>query len=280
MGPAKSGNGALKKPAIKPANQSAKSAAKASVKGAVKGSTPSMSVGEVVAWLKRSGTKKTLDGMSRYGIPSTRALGVTMAAMKAMAKTLGRDHALAGGLWATGWYEARMLAALVDEPERLTLAQMNGWVDDFDNWAICDTVCFALFDRSPLAWERAAPWAGSDAEWVKRTGFVLMACLAHHDKAAAEADFLPFLPLIEKGARDERNFVKKGVSWALRAIGRRSPKLRIAALAVAERLALSKDDAARWVGKDALRDLHRASAHGKESGKKPGKKPGKKKAED
>lgn len=222
------------------------------------GKGASMSVDEAVAWLKRSGTKKTIDGMARYGIPSTRALGVTMAAMKGMAKTLGRDHALAQALWAAGWYEARMLAALVDEPEKVTVSQMNAWVDDFDNWAICDTVCFALFDRSPLAWKRAAPWARSEAEWVKRTGFVLMACLAHHDKAAAEADFLPFLPLIEKGARDDRNFVKKGVSWALRAIGRRSPKLRVAALAVSERLAASKDEAARWVGKDALRDLRGA----------------------
>ena len=236
-------------------------------KGAVKrksqaAGTP-MSVDDVVAWLKRSGSKKTIDGMARYGIPSTRALGVTMAAMKGMAKTLGRDHALAEALWATGWYEARMLAALVDEPEKVTLAQMNAWVEDFDNWAICDTVCFALFDRSPLAWKRAAPWAKSDAEWVKRTGFVLMACLAHHDKAAAEADFLPFLPLIEKGARDGRNFIKKGVSWALRAIGRRSPKLRIAALAVSEKLAASKDDASRWVGKDALRDLRGAAVRKK-----------------
>lgn len=244
------------------------------MKGAVKGKKTaagaSMSVEDVVAWLKRSGTKKTIDGMARYGIPSTRALGVTMAAMKGMAKTLGRDHALAEALWATGWYEARMLAALVDEPEKVTAGQMNAWADSFDNWAICDTVCFALFDRSPLAWKRAAPWARSDAEWVRRTGFVLMACLAHHDKAAAEADFLPFLPLIEKGARDDRNFVKKGVSWALRAIGRRSPKLRIAALAVSEKLAASKDDAARWVGKDALRDLNRAVARKKPAKKKTG----------
>jgi 3-methyladenine DNA glycosylase AlkD len=132
---------------------------------------------------------------------------------------------------------------------------MNAWAGSFENWGDCDTVCFFLFDRTPLAWEKARLWATSPREFVKRAGFVLMACLALHDKAAPDRRFLPFLPVIEKGARDQRNFVKKGVSWALRAIGRRSLPLNAAALALARRLAQSEEAACRWVGQDAGRDL-------------------------
>lgn len=125
----------------------------------------------------------------------------------------------------------------------------------FENWAGCDTVCFHLFDRTPLAWEKARQWSTSPREFVKRAAFVLMACLALHDKVAPDKSFLAFLPLIQKGVHDERNFVKKGVNWALRAIGRRNLALNAAALAVAKRLALSEEAACRWVGKDALREF-------------------------
>ena len=172
-----------------------------------------------------------------------------------MAQRIGKDHALALALWDSGWYEARLLAALVGEPERLTRRQMNAWAAGFENWADCDTACFHLFDKSPFAWEKARQWAGSRREFVKRGAFALMASLALHDKAAPDANFLAFLPLVELGARDERNFVRKGVSWALRGIGRRNQALHSAALVVARRLAQSVSAAPRWVGKDALRDL-------------------------
>ncbi len=134
---------------------------------------------------------------------------------------------------------------------------MDAWCRDFDSWGIVDTVCFTLWDRSPHAWPKATQWVKRKPEFEKRAGFVLMACLAAHDKKAADADFLPFLPLIEKGASDERNFVKKGVSWALRHIGHRSTKLHAAAIKTATRLSKSSDRTERWVGKDALRDLQR-----------------------
>jgi 3-methyladenine DNA glycosylase AlkD len=138
---------------------------------------------------------------------------------------------------------------------RLTPAQMDRWCRDFDNWGVCDTVCFSLFDRSPHAWSRVEPWALSEKEFVRRAGFALLACLGVHDKAAGDEAFARCLPLIERGAGDDRNFVKKGVSWALRVLGRRSPALNASAVALAQRLAASPDPPARWVGKDALRDL-------------------------
>jgi len=214
-----------------------------------------MDKNEILTWLERSGTRRNVEGMARYGIEAERAFGVTMGTLLTLRKRLGKDHALSLALWESGWYEARLLAALVGEPQRVTRRQMNAWAAGFENWADCDTVCFHLFDRTPFAWEKARQWAASPREFVKRAAFVLMACLALHDKAASDRQFLAFLPLIEKGARDERNFVKKGVNWALRAIGRRNLALNAAAVAVAKRLAVSEEASCRWVGKDALREM-------------------------
>jgi 3-methyladenine DNA glycosylase AlkD len=212
-------------------------------------------VDTVVASLKRLANKRTRDGLGRYGIPSDNALGVTIGAIQKLAKSIGRDHALAEALWQTGWYEARLLASFVDDAERVTPAQMDRWCRDFDNWGICDTVCFALFDRSPHAWRKVPKWAGRRSEFEKRGAFALLACLALHDKNATDDAFLPFLPLIERAATDNRNFVKKAVNWALRAVGGRSAALNAAAVAVSRRLARSPDATAKWVGKDALRQL-------------------------
>lgn len=219
------------------------------------GSSLEAEVQSALTWLKRHATKRTREGMARYGLPSDNALGVSVADIRLLGKQLGRNHELAAALWKTGCYEARMLTSFVDEPGRVTSAQMDRWCRDFDNWGICDTLCFHLFDRTPFAWKKAVQWPASHREFVKRAGFALMASLVVHDKAAPGPRFLAFLPLIEQGAQDERNFVKKGVNWALRCIGKRDPALNLAAIAVAKRLALSKEASCRWVGKDALREL-------------------------
>src|SRR5262249_141087 len=201
-------------------------------------------------------TKTTRDQMApRYGIHTQRAFGVPMAAMLKLAKRLGRNHELALALWQTGWYEARMGSSMIDEPERVTPAQMDRWCRDFANWGMCDTVCFKLFDQVPHAYRKVEQWSSRNEEFVKRAAFALLASLALHDKRAEDETFARFLPLLEHAARDERNFVKKSVSWALRAIGRRSPKLSAAAVALAQRLVASTHASARWVGRDALNDL-------------------------
>jgi 3-methyladenine DNA glycosylase AlkD len=214
---------------------------------------------EVVAWLKQSGSKAVRDGMARYALPSDKAFGISMSNLQGLAKRLGKDHELAAALWATGLYEARMVAAYVDEPEKVTAAQMDRWARDFDNWGHCDTLCFALFDRTPHAWAKVDQWAVKKDEFVRRAAFALLASLVAHDKQAADAQFLHGLSLIEDGAQDERNFVKKGVNWALRCIGKRNAALNKAAVSLAQRLAASKDPAPRWVGKDALRELTSAA---------------------
>ena len=156
--------------------------------------------------------------------------GISVGALRTYAKRLGTNHPLALKLWKTGWLDAQILASFLGDPKQLTVAQMDAWCRDFDNWGTVDTACFALFDRSPHAWGRVAPWVKRRDEFQKRAGFVMVACLAAHDKAAPDPAFMKCLPLIEAGAADDRNFVKKGVSWALRHIGHRSPALHAAAL--------------------------------------------------
>jgi len=212
-------------------------------------------VESALAWLKGRASKATLDGMARYAIPSDNALGVAMKDMKALGKKLGRNHELATALWKTGVYEARMMCSFVGDPARITPAQMDRWCRDFDNWAICDTICFNLFDRTPHAWTKVTQWSNKRSEFEKRTAFALLWCLSMHDKRAGNEPFVQGLALIERAADDERNFVKKAVNMALRAIGKRNRALNTAAVAVARRLANSQGSAAQWVGRDALREL-------------------------
>lgn len=216
-----------------------------------------MTVRQVLTWLRQHGSRKNVAGMARYGIRARKVLGVSMAAMQPLVGELRGDHALARALWRTGWHDARILAALIDDPAEVTSAQMDLWARDFDNWAICDTTCIRLFRRTPLAWSKIRRWAASPDEFVRRAAFALMASLAVHDRTSPDARFLPLLTLVLRHARDDRNFVKKAVSWALRSIGARSPALHDAAMTLARTLSRSELPSARWVGADALRDLSR-----------------------
>ncbi len=204
-----------------------------------------------LAALERAGTKKHRDGHARFGIVAPKAFGVPMAEIQKLAKSYGRSHALAAKLWASGWYEARMMAAYVEEPERVTPAQMDRWCAAFDNWAVCDTISFVLFDRTPHAFAKIEEWHLREEEFVKRAAFALLAGVAIHDKRELDAELLRTLPFCEAAAGDGRNFVKKGVSWALRTIGVRNQKLHDATIALATRIGGS------WVGRDVLRDLRR-----------------------
>lgn len=212
-------------------------------------------VPSILATLRSLASKSVRDGMARYAIPSDKAFGVSVGTLRKEAKRIGRDHELAEGLWKTGLYEARMLATMIDEPEKVTAAQMDRWCRDFDNWAIVDTACFHLFDKTVAAWTMVERWANLKGEFQKRAAFALIWSLTVHDKRSGDAAFLNRLKLIERAATDERNFVKKAVNMALRATGKRNAALHAAATATAERLADSSDLTARWNGKDALREL-------------------------
>jgi 3-methyladenine DNA glycosylase AlkD len=193
--------------------------------------------------------------MARYAIHSEKAFGVSMATMRPLVRRLRRDHALAGVLWASGWHEARVLAALVEDPSAVTPRQMDAWAREFENWAICDTACIHLFVRTPYAWQKVRQWSRARPEYVKRAAFSLLAGLAVHQRDATDREFLAQFPIIVAGARDQRPMVGKAISWALRQIGKRNRRLHARAVPLARRLAAATDPASRWVGKDVLREL-------------------------
>ena len=194
-------------------------------------------------------------GMARFGIETGTALGISVPKLRNLAREIGRDHGLAQELWASAVHEARILAALVDDPMLVTEEQMERWVVEIDSWDLCDGVCSDLFDRTPFAYAKAAEWSARDPEFGKRAGFVLMAALAIHDKRAPDERFLAMLPITEREAYDERNFVKKAVNWALRQIGKRNRSLNRAAIEVGERIRSQGSRAAHWIAADALREL-------------------------
>ncbi len=210
---------------------------------------------EVVKRLKLMGNPRAAEGAARFGIRVSNLLGVSAPNLRWLAKEVGKNHALAGRLWTAGIHDARVLAALIDDPAKVTPRQMERWAGDFDSWAVCDAACCCLFDKTPCAWDKAIEWTGREPEYVKRAGFVLMAALAVHDKKAPDERFEAFLPLLVEHAADERNFVKKAVNWALRQIGKRNARLNKLAIQTAEDIRRTGSKAARWIAADALREL-------------------------
>ena len=209
--------------------------------------------------LRSLGDPKAVEGMARFGITTTKAFGVSAPVLKQMAREIGKNHGLAQELWSTGVLEARGIAALIDEPSKVTEKQMEQWVKDFDNWAVCDGCCMNLFDKTIFAWKKASEWSQRKREYEKRAGFALMAVLAVHDKEAEDKKFLSLLPSIRREAIDERNFVRKAVNWALRQIGKRNLELNKKAIETAKEIQKLDSPSARWVASDALRELRSAA---------------------
>lgn len=210
---------------------------------------------EIIEKLKSNANPEKAVSMAKYGINPDNTLGVNIPFLRKAAKEIGKDHSLAMQLWNSDIHEARILAAFIDEPGMVTQEQIETWVKDFNSWDVCDQVCSNLFDKTPFAYTKAVEWSGSDKEFVKRAGYVLMACLAVHDKKADDKKFMKFFPLIVKGTTDERNFVKKAVNWALRQIGKRNSNLNKEAVRTAEKIRLIPSRSARWIAADALREF-------------------------
>ena len=218
-----------------------------------------ISAEEIIRQLRTRASERNRAGMARFGIETSKALGVSVTYLREIAKKqkLAGNHPLALALWKTNIHEARILATIIDDPAQVDEEQMEGWVREFDSWDLCDQCCMNLFDKTPFAWSKVEEWSGREEEYVKRASYALIASLASHDKSSADEDFYPLFILIENAACDERNFVKKAVNWALRGIGKRSKKLNLQAVACAERISKKNPDSAtaRWIAADAIREL-------------------------
>jgi len=209
----------------------------------------------VIRRMNQMGDRSRLVGMERYGINTRKALGISVTELRGLARELGRNHDLAVSLWESEIHEARILASMVDDPAQVTEAQMEAWVYDLDSWDLCDQVCGNLFDRTRFAFRKAVQWSAREDEFVKRAGFALMAWAAVHRKDAPDEQFETFLPIIRAEATDDRNYVRKAVSWALRQIGKRSRELNLRAIETARQIQKIDARAARWIAGDALREL-------------------------
>jgi len=217
------------------------------------------SVKDVLDKLQSKAKPEQLQGMAKYGIAVEQRLGVSVPDMRKLAKEIGREHKLALGLWKTGIAEARIVAGMVGDPDELTEEQMEDWVKGINSWDVCDQVCMNLFEKNQLAWKKIVDWSEREEEFVKRTAFSLIACLAWHDKKASDEKFIELFPVIIRGATDERNFVKKAVNWALRNIGKRNLNLNEAAINTAKEIKRLDSRVARWIAADAIRELESES---------------------
>jgi 3-methyladenine DNA glycosylase AlkD len=210
---------------------------------------------EVLARLESMANPDNVAGMARFGINPKGTYGISVPALRALAREVGRDHALALELWESGRHEARSLACMIEDPARVTNRQADAWARDLDSWDVCDGFAYDLMSRTALAWSKPGFWARSKHEFVRRAAFALIAGLAVHDREAADDRFVACFPLIRDAATDERNFVKKAVNWALRQIGKRNLALNRAAITEARALQKLDSRAARWIAADALREL-------------------------
>jgi 3-methyladenine DNA glycosylase AlkD len=215
-----------------------------------------MNSSDIIKELKKHSSKKSIDGMKRFGINGKNMLGgPPIPVIRKMAKSIGKNHKLALKLWTSGIHEARILAGMIDNPKEVTEKQMDFWTANFDSWDLCDQTCMNLFDKTPYAEKKVYEWAEEKREFVRRAGFALIAVLAVHDKNMKDDSFIKFLSLVKSHSRDERNFVKKAVNWALRQIGKRNAKLYAESVNVAKKLMLTNNKTARWIASDALREL-------------------------
>jgi len=216
---------------------------------------PSPELDRLLKELKAKANLINVEGMKRFGIQGGEMLGVSLPEIRKMVQGT-RDHQLALQLWDTRIHEARIMASIVDDPNLITREQMDKWGNDFNSWDVCDQVCTNLVDVSPLANELIIKWSANDREFVRRAAFATIAGVSVHNKIMKNEEFEPYFELIKRYANDDRNFVKKAVNWALRNIGKRNIPLCKRAIAVATQIEQMEGRSARWIARDALRELN------------------------
>ncbi len=214
-----------------------------------------MRYNDILDKLRVLSNPKAVAGMARFGINPENTYGVSIPNLRKIAKEAGKDHSIALDLWASDIHEAKILASMIDDPKRVTEAQMERWVKDFDSWDVCDQCCMNLFEKTEYAYQKCVEWSSREEEFVKRAGFVLMARLVVSDKKAGDEEFMEFFPIIKREAIDERNYVKKAVNWALRQMGKRNRSLNRTAIRAAEEIQEINSRSAKWIASDALREL-------------------------
>ena len=214
-----------------------------------------MNYEEIIEKLHSMSNPKNVEGMARYGINPKNNLGINVTTLRNLARKIGKSHNLALKLWESGIQDARMLAAHIDEPDKVTEEQMEKWVLDFDSWNVVDNACGHLFDKTKYSYKKAIEWSRRDKEFVKRAGFAIMAWSAVHDKKSDDKKYEEYLKIIKRESTDERNYVRKAVNWALRNIGKRNLSMNKKAIKTSKEILKIDNKTARWIAKDTIREL-------------------------
>jgi 3-methyladenine DNA glycosylase AlkD len=217
-----------------------------------------MELNEILEWFENHKSEYNRNGMARFGINVEKAYGVSIKELEPLHKNIKTDHQLALQLWNTGMHEARLLAFFIADANELTDELLDEWVAEFNSWDTVDQACNKLFRRSNVAISKISDWIEDEREFVRRTGFSMLATLAVHKRGdAADEFFIEFFPQMKKYATDERNFVKKCVNWAIRQSGKRNERMRELAIELCEDILKEypNSKSARWIAKDALNEL-------------------------
>lgn len=209
----------------------------------------------IITQLVKLSNPEDIEGMKRFGIKSQKSYGVRIPELRKIAKKAGKNHNLAKELWEADYRETKILACMIDDSELVTEEQMDDWVSNFDSWEICDQCCMNLFRKTSFVNKKIFEWSTHPEEFVKRAAFTLIAVLAVHDKKALDVKFEQYFPIIINESTDTRNFVKKAVNWALRGIGKRNTALNEKSIKIAEKINNIDSKGAKWIAKDALREL-------------------------
>lgn len=211
-----------------------------------------MEFDQIIKEFERLSDVDFAENMKKFGIRYVKSYGLRLPQIRKVAKQCGKNHDLALKLWNHGYHETYLMATLVEESEKVSSKQLNDWVNMFYSWDLVDQACINLLRFIPEARENIFIWCDSDEEFVKRTAFSLIAVLAVHEK---ESDFEIYFDVIKEASKDNRNFVKKSVNWAIRQIGKIDLENNRKALNLAYEILEIDNKASKWVARGAIREL-------------------------
>ena len=211
-----------------------------------------MDFADIIHDLEELSDVEFAENMKRFGIRYVKSYGLRLPQIRKIAKKCGKNHDLALKLWSHGYHETYLLATLVEEPEKVNSQQLDDWVNTFYSWDLVDQACINLLRFIPQARENIFVWCKSDDEFVKRTAFSLIAVLAVHEK---QSDFEMYFDILKEGSKDNRNFVKKSVNWAIRQIGKIDRQNNRKALGLAYEILEMDSKASKWVARGVIREL-------------------------
>ena len=226
-----------------------------------------MTADDVLAELEALGTEQNRKVYRRHGVGGAQ-FGVSYTNLRALAKRIGRDHALARSLWASGNHDARVLATLVAHPPLADEVLLDAWAADLDSYVLTDAFSdFAA--QTGWAQRKRDAWIDSDGEWIEAAGWNLLARDALRDDGRPDDFFAPYLDRIERTIHDQKNRVRHAMNNALIAVGTRNDALAAQATATAERIGTvevdhgatncTTPDAAAYIAKTRARQRARAA---------------------